>query len=283
MIEKIKNNKKKFFFNLLLIFSLVYFGVLSLYSAELMTSATQLGTKRVHAEVYYRFLSKQDLNLSIGSGGQVVVNKSTIATSSSVDLESEGSGNGVMAKLTFQPFDFGIRYYVMGGLSTYDLSIPSGSFSNTYATDRPGSVFGGGLKYTLVPYTMVTPALSADLSATHSRYRLTKFAAGDGGLISDTDYLLTVFELQAALTISKKIMFKLGDNRASFDPYLGVKVIRTRTNLDENFTGGHFSGTRVGVAPFFGFKFKPFPYEGLIIEGSLLSEVSASIGLTLGF
>jgi hypothetical protein len=280
---KMETKRRKICLGLFVILSLIYVGAVSLYAIELVSPATQLGDKRLHAEVYYRHLAKQDLNIEVGASGSIRVKNTTFTTNSSSELSSEGSGNGVMAKLTFQPFDNGVQYYALGGLSHYDLKIPSGSFSNTFGTDNPGFVIGGGIKYTMVPYTVVSPALSIDLSATHSRYNLTKFASGDGKVSGNTGELLTIFELQGALTASKKFLFDLGGSKASIDPYLGVKVIRARANLDESGTGTHFSGTRVGVAPFFGFRFKPFQYEGIVIEGSVLSEVSASIGLTFGF
>src|SRR5205814_2215689 len=158
---------------------------------------------------------------------------------------------------------------------------PSGSFSNSYATNDPGFVVGGGLKYTVVPYTLVNPAFSIDLSAVHSRYKLTQFSAGDGSLVGDTGFLLTNLELQGALTLSKKFVFSLGDNKAaSVDPYFGVKVLHTRTNLDDLATGNHYSGTKTGVAPYVGVKFKPFPFEGEVVEGSFVNEFSASVALT---
>lgn len=254
------------------------------HATELMNSATQLGEKKVHTEVYFRHLARQDLTITVGGGGTVNVKGSTLTGSSSSDLESEGNGQGAFAKVSFQPFESGVRYYLLGGTGNYDLKIPSGSFSNSFNTDNPGFVIGGGIKYTLVPYTIVSPALSIDLSATHSHYKLTRFRAGDGKAASnDSGFLLTILELQAALTVSKKFIFNLGDYKASFDPYLGVKVIRTRAALDALSSDDHFTGTRTGLASFFGVKFKPFPYEGLVIEGSVLNEFSASVGLTLGF
>lgn len=250
---------------------------------ELMSPATQLGGKKVHAEVYYRHLAKQKLNLTVGGNSAVLVRGSTITSSSSADLESDGNGNGVLARVTFQPFEDGLQYYVVGGVSSYGLKVPSGTYANTYATDDPGVVVGGGLRYTLAPYTMVTPAVSLDLSATHSRYKLTKFSAGDGRLVSDTGYLLTVFELQGALTVSRKFTFDLGGQKAAFDPYCGVKTIRTRANMDDLSSGAHFSGTETGFAPFVGFHFRPFAHEGFVVEGSFINELSASAGLTLQF
>ena len=249
-----------------------------------MAPATQLGTKRLHTEIYYRHISEQDLTLTVGGKSPIVVKGSTITSSSSgTDLDAQGSGNGVFAKVTFQPFDSGIQYYILGGGSDYTLRLPSGTYSNSYATELPGYSIGGGIKYTLVPYTIVQPAVSLDLSAVHSRYKLTKFASGDGQVVGDTGFDLQTLEIQGALTISKKYMFDLGDNRASVDPYFGVKVQHTQASLDDLTTGDHFSGTRTGVAPFVGLKFKPFPYEGIVVEGSFLNELSASVGLTLGF
>ncbi len=250
---------------------------------ELMAPATQLGEKRAHIEVYYKHTARQDLRLDISRGGSVAVNGSTIATTSTSEAEIEGGGDAVMSRITFQPFDGGLRYYVVGGLGNYHIKVPSGTFSNTFSTDNPGFVVGGGVRYTLVPHTVVSPALSMDLSATHSRYNLSRFNSGDRRVSGDTGYLMTVFELQGALTLSKKFMFNLGDHRSSFDPYLGIKVQRLRTGLDSLSTGEHHSGTHTAYAPFFGFKFKPFPYEGLVVEGSVLNELSASLGLTLGF
>ena len=267
----------------LIAFSLVYAGVVCAFASEIMSPATQLGERKVHAEIYYRHVLKQKLNLDVSSTGRIRVANSTLTTNSSSELESEGSGNGVMSKVSFQPFETPIQYYLLGGAGHFDLKIPSGSYSNKYATDNPGYIVGGGIKYTIVPYTIVSPAVAVDLSATHSRYTLTNFTSGDGQTVGDLSQVFTVFEIQGAVTVSKKFLFDLGDNKAVVDPYLGVKMIRTRTNLDDNSTGGHFSGTRTDVAPFFGIKFKPFPYQGLVIEGSVLSELSASVGLTLGF
>jgi hypothetical protein len=264
--------------------ALLYTGVgSSSFATELMAPATQLGKKKFHTEIYYRNIVKQKLNLDVSKTGSFQVAGSTFSSNSTSELESEGSGNGGMAKISFQPFDTPIQYYLQGGAGQFDLKIPSGSYSNKHATDDHGFILGGGIKYTLVPYTVVTPAVSLDLSATHSSYKLTKFTSGDGRTVGAIDQDFTIFEIQGAATISKKFLFNLGDNKASVDPYMGVKVIRTRTNLDDNITGGHFSGSRTDVAPFFGLKFKPFLYEGLVIEGSVLSELSASIGLTLGF
>lgn len=266
------------------IMGLAVAGTGSVGATELMAPATQLGSKRLHTEVYYRRLAKQDLTITVGGTGAVSVRGSTITSSSSgADLEGEGSGNGVFAKITFQPFEGGLQYYVLGGGSDYTLKLPSGTYSNSYATSLPGFSIGGGVKYNLVPYTVVSPAVSVDFSAVHSRYKLTKFSSGDGKVVADTGYELTTLELQGALTASKKFVFDLGDHRASIDPYFGIKVQRTRANFDDLTTGDHFSGTKTGVAPFFGFKFKPFSYEGLVVEGSVLNELSASVGLTLGF
>jgi len=268
-----------------LIYQIVFIGIClsPLQATEIMSPATQLGSKRLHGEVYYRHMADQELEINVGARSPLRVGNSTITATSNTELESQGSGNGVMGKLTFQPFESGLQYYVLGGVSTYDLKIPSGSYSNSYGTDNPGYVVGGGIKYTLVPYTMVTPALSLEFSATHSRYQLTKFISGDGKVISDSSNRLTLFEIQGALMASKKFIFDIGSVKASIDPYLGVKVSRTRAEFDELSTGANFSGTRVGVSPFFGFKFKPFPYEGIVVEGSVLNETSASVGLTFGF
>lgn len=264
-------------------FSLVYAGVVCSFASDLMAPATQLGQKKFHAEVYYRQVLKQKLNLDVSSTGNIQVKGSTFSASSTSELESEGSGNAMMGRISFQPFETPIQYYLVGGVGQYDLKVPSGSYSNKYGTDNPGYIIGGGIRYTVVPFTIVSPAVSLDLSATHSRYSLTNFVSGDGKTVGDTSQLFTSLEIQGALTISKKFLFDLGDNKASIDPYVGVKVVRTRTSLDDNSTGSHISGTRTDVSPFFGLKFKPFPYEGLVLEGSVLSELSYSVGLTFGF
>lgn len=248
-----------------------------------MGPATQLGKGKVHAEIYFRHLARQDLNISIGSISTIRVGSSTFQSASSADADLKGSGNGVMARINFQPFENELRFFVVGGASNYDLSIPSGAYSNSYATDNPGAVIGGGLKYVLVPHTVVNPAVSLDVVATHSRYKLTKFNSGDGRVSGDTGFLLTVFELQAAVNVSKKFTFPLRDERGSLEPYAGMKVMRLRTGLDDLTTGAHYSGTRVNYAPFVGLRFKPFPYVGLVAEGSFVGELSASTGLTLGF
>lgn len=273
--------------NLIKILFLSFFliaGKSYLYSVELMTPATQMSPEKVHLETYYRKMAKQDLSITVGGSGMVQVKNSRIPTYSTTDLDAEGNGNGTMAKVTVQPFDEPrIQLYFLGGMSNYELKVPSGSFSNSYKTDQNGYIFGGGLRYTLVPYTMVTPAVSLDLSATHSRYNLSRFESGDGKIAEPTGFLMIAFEIQAAITASKKFVFDLGKGKASFDPYLGVKMIRTRINLDDLSTGAHHSGTKIGTAPFVGFRFNPHQRIGLIVEGSFLNELSASAGLTFNY
>ncbi len=276
-------NKRRIIGYGLVLFSAVYAGVVCAFATELMSPATQLGDKKVRAEVYYRQIFKQKLNIDVGATSRIRVGASTLTTNSSTELQSEGSGNGIMSKVSFQPFDTPIQYYVLGGAGQFDLKIPSGTYSNTHATDNPGYILGGGIKYTVVPYTIVTPAVSVDVSATHSRYKLSNFKSGDGATVGGISQVFTIFELQGAITVSKKYLFDLGDNKASVDPYLGVKAIRTRTNFDDNSTGDHFSGTRTDVAPFLGLRFQPFPHQGLVLEGSLLSETAFSAGLTFVF
>ncbi|OGR88391.1 MAG: hypothetical protein A3A86_03595 [Elusimicrobia bacterium RIFCSPLOWO2_01_FULL_60_11] len=276
-------DKRKFIAAGLVAFTLLYAGVVRSFATELMSPATQLGEKKLHAEVYYRHVMKQKLTLDVSQTGSFRVGNSTFSSNSASELEAEGSGNGVMSKVSFQPFDTPIQYYLVGGAGHFDLKLPSGTYSNKHATDNPGYILGGGIKYTLVPYTVVTPAVSLDISATHSRYKLTSFTSGDGRTVGAINQEFTIFEIQGAATVSKKFLFDLAGEKASVDPYLGVKVIRTRTNLDDNSAGGHYSGTKTDIAPFFGIKFKPFPYQGLVIEGSVLSELSAAVGLTLGF
>lgn len=255
-----------------------------LYPVELMTPATQMSPEKIHIETYYRRMAKQDLIVTIGGNSTVNVKSARVTTHSTADLEAEGRGNGAMAKITVQPFEEPrIQFYVLGGMSSYELQLPSGSFSNSYKTDNNGYTMGGGIRYTLVPYTMVTPAVSLDLSATHSRYCLSRFESGDGKIAEPTGLLMIAFEIQAALTVSKKFVFDFNKNKASFDPYVGVKMIRTRLNLDELSTGAHYSGTKTGTAPFIGFRLNPIQRVGLIVEGSFINELSASAGLTFNF
>ncbi len=276
-------DKRKLISYALVIFSVIYAGVVCAFASELMGPATQSSEKKVRAEVYYRQIFKQKLNLDVSSTARYRVQQATLTTNSTASLDAEGSGNGIMSKVSFQPFETPIQYYVMGGAGQYELKLPSGTYSNAHATDNPGYTVGGGIKYTVVPHTIVTPAVSVDLSATHSRYKLSNFKSGDGQTAGEINQTFTIFEIQGAATVSKKFLFDLGDGKASVDPYLGVKAIRTRTTFDDNSTGGTFSGTRMDVSPFLGLKFKPFPYEGLVFEASFLTEFGFAAGLTFGF
>ena len=257
----------------------------SAFALELMNPPTQQpeSNNKIRFDIYYRRTLKQNLIVSVGGNSSVNVRSSTITASSTADLESEGSAHGELAKMSVQPFEKPIQFYFVGGISSYNLKIPSGSFSNSYATNQNGYVLGGGVNYILVPHTLVNPAVSLDFSAIHSQYRLTSFQAGDGSTVLAPEYLLTLFEMQAALSVGQRYGFNFSSKRMFVDPYLGVKVIRSRIGLDDLSSGAHFSGTHLGVSPYVGFKLIPGRYMSLIVEGSFIKEVLVASGLTFSF
>ena len=160
------------------------------------------------------------------------------------------------------------------GVGRYGVRIPSVTVVSTYSGDRIGTSVGLGVRWNLVPDTLVTPAASLDLSAIRSQYPLSDWTqTGLGGQVVDLQ--LTLEQLQVAVVFSKRV--------GLWEPYGGVKWLQTFVRLKDLSTSQHVGGTKNAVIPFAGVRYQAFAKEALVAEASFTNGFQFGGGIEIRF
>lgn len=223
---------------------------------------------------FYQGTYRQDLKFSIASGGVCAgggATNPTFGCASSGDVKVQASGNLGMVKLLAQPWDH-VQYWIAGGLGSTSLSIPGTAVATS---KRGGFAVGGGATAVIVPDTVVTPSVSLDLSYFSQRYRLDAIGP------TPIDQRLDLHQLQAALLLAHR--FELTNPKFAFEPYGGVKWLRTQSVLTDNQTGGQAGGHQDTFTPLAGLQVPVFEHETLFVEASFVNGVQYAAGAHIRF
>lgn len=191
---------------------------------------------------------------------------------SEVEMEQESASNVLL--LNFRPhggFQYGLR---LGQVSQFELQFSSGSQTNTLESTKDGFVWGLNLGKTIAVGSIVSTAISWDLSYTNTRVDLDRFQGGPVAAVPASQKL-NQDEFQAAVNFSRR--WKM------IEPYAGVKVSSVKTTLKDKTTKESVSGRTEGVSPFVGLEFSFFGKEMLIVEASFVDQKSISAGLNIQF
>ncbi|MFH1282454.1 MAG: hypothetical protein ABII27_02175 [bacterium] len=224
------------------------------YSAEIMTSARQIGVGRVSAVAYYAH-SEQKIDFE---------------RRSDVSLVSDA----LIGKVTVKVYE---NWHVFFKAGTIGSDLEYGSFKYKKDNEFDGALFGGGVKYNLFPDTVVTPAISIDIGVTHFTTDLKRLESPSFIGEQKINHEIESLEWQGVFYISKKFF--------ALEPYGGVKLIINDLKWKDNNPDATetIDGDNQGVSPFLGVRFNFLPLIGLTIEGSLVAEKALSVGLTIGF
>ena len=241
------------------------------YASEMAFPASQIEKGGASLSIYYDH-SYQKVNFETSGRDQISVGGLSYFSQVSNTLESNGTKNGVAAKLLVNPFA-GWYYWVKAGVASYELEVPSVTVNNTYTTQDNGMNFGAGIRSVLFPDTLFTPAIALDVGVNYDAYDVNVFQQNGNRQKVATKLELT--EVSAALTVSK--IFK------TFEPYGSVKVWRTYTRLSDKDTLESLSGSKDNAGIFVGSTIKVHPHESFILEGSFIGETSFVAGWNLSF
>jgi hypothetical protein len=148
-------------------------AVLAILLACLASSAgAQLLAMTAHQESsgslkilgYYDGVQNQTINFKTNDSGICTTpGGASFACGQGGTIAAKGTGGAGMVKIVYQPWEL-FQYYAMYGVGDYSLSVPSTTVTNSLTGDSHGQIYGAGIRATIIPDTIVTPAIALDLS-----------------------------------------------------------------------------------------------------------------------
>jgi len=169
----------------------------------------------------------------------------------------------------------------MFGVGEYAVSVPSTTVTNHLNGDSRGTIYGAGLKASIVPDTLVTPAIALDLSITRSLYNFNRLApGGTPGASNNINQRLELMTYQFAVESSR--LFTL-DEHWKLEPFGGIKWTRVQTDLKDLVDGSHAGGQKDTMTPFVGLRVPVEDHEALFVEASFIGGYHYGAGLELRF
>lgn len=246
----------------------------------LASSARQSSSGSLKFLAYYQGVQDQTLRFSVNDGGSCATRTGGLSFScgQATDVDAKGSGGAALFKVIWQPWDR-FQYYAFGGFGDYSLSVPSATVTNVLTGDAFGGIYGAGLKASIVPDTVVTPAIALDLSLTRSVYDFNRRNPADASGIS-IDQRLALMTYQFAVEASH--LFTVGE-QWKLEPYGGLKWVRVQSDLKDLGDGGRAGGQKDTVTPFLGLRVPIEEHESFFAEGSFVDGYHYGAGLELRF
>lgn len=250
----------------------------------LATTARQSSKGSLKFLAYYQGVADQNLNFSVdGSGICTAAPPSggvAFPCNSSGDLEAKGSGGAGMFKIAWQAAER-FQLYAHVGTGDYSIKVPSTTVENTLSGDKLGLIYGAGLKASIVPDTIVNPAIALDLSITRSHYNFNRITpGGTPGINNGFSQRLELMTYQVAVETSHQ--FDL-DGGWKLEPYGGVKWTRVQADLKDLATGSHAGGQKDTGTPFVGLRVPAEDRIAFFTEASFIDGLHYGGGLELRF
>ncbi|HBL18583.1 MAG: hypothetical protein A2X36_08805 [Elusimicrobia bacterium GWA2_69_24] len=260
-------------------------SAVSVHAQTIASSARQKDAGSLEASVYYQGTRDQELNFAVGGSGGCADRTNTVTYSceSTADIPAEGSGDAMIAKLVYQPYE-SVQYYVSAGVGNYALKTASITVTNTHGGDRPGFLYAAGLKAVIWPESIVTPAIALDAQLGWQRYYFNDMQPGVGennAVSTAVDERFDIFHTQVALETSRRFKFK--GERLQVEPYGGIKWLRAQAWIKDLRRGGRAGGAQDTATPFLGVRLPIFEKEVFFAEASFINGIQFAAGLNVQF
>lgn len=219
-------------------------------AVPLGTSARQNASGSLKFLAYLQGSAEQPVDFTVAGAGSCTSANGAVAFAcgQSGDVEAEGSGTAAVLKLAVQLGDY-VQPYATFGSGSYELSVPSTTLSNRL-TGHSGLLYGGGVKFSVVPETLVDTAIALDLGYTRSSYDFKRITPGGAPNAGPLDQTLTLDAFQLAVEASRQFAVKTG----KLEPYGGLKMMRVHADLKDRPSGGHAGGKTDTASPFLGLR-----------------------------
>ncbi len=248
------------------------------------STARQASSGSLKFLAYYQGASDQNLNFSVDASGLCTAAPPSggvaFACNSSGDVEAKGSGGAGLVKVEWQAAER-FAFYAVAGAGDYSVKVPSVTVENTLSGDKLGVIFGGGLKASIVPDTIVNPAIALDLSIMRSHYNFNQITpGGTPGINNGFSQALDLTTYQVAVETSH--LFDI-DKNWKLEPYGGVKWTRVQADLKDLASGVHAGGQKDTGTPFLGLRVPAEDRIALFAEASFMDGLHYGGGMELRF
>lgn len=236
------------------------------------TTARQSPGGSLKLLAYYQGASEQAVDFTVAGAGSCTSANGAVsfACGQSGEVDAKGDGRAAMLKLAVQIGDY-VQPYVTLGSGEYELRVPSTTLTNRLS-GHPGLLYGGGVKFSVVPETVVDAAFALDLGYVRSSYDFRRI--NGGGVERPLDQTLTLDTFQLAVETSKRF--------GKLEPYGGVKVMRVDADLKDHPTGGRAGGKTHTASPFLGARWGGERLAGFV-ESSFVGGYHYGAGLEYRF
>jgi hypothetical protein len=250
----------------------------------LATSARQLTTGSLKFLTYYQGVQDQALNFTVNDSGPCSTPTGvTFSCGQSGHIPVKGSGGAGVLKIIWQPWER-FQYYATYGVGEYSLSVPSATVTNVLTGDSRGQMYGFGMKASIVPDTIVTPAIAIDVSMVRSLYNFTRRSPGGvPGASNSITQRLELMTYQFAVQSSHLFSFDLDQLSLKIEPYGGIKWTRVQSDLKDLVDGSHAGGQQDTVTPFLGLRLPVAERESFFAEATFVNGYHYGAGLELRF
>lgn len=257
----------------------VLFAVSQASGQMLGTPARQQDSGSLTLLTYYQGVQNQTVRFDVaGTGSCSSQNGVGFACNQAGQVDATGQGGMGVLKLVYQPWQY-LQYYGSVGVGDYALSVPSTTVDNRLTGDNPGIQGTFGLRATLYPDTIVTPAIAVDASVSGSRYDFNRLT-GSNGAAQAVNQTLSFWQYQVAVETSH--LFTVEES-LKLEPYGGVKWIRTQSDLLDRQDGSHSGGQLDTVTPFLGLRIPATKHESFFAEASFVDAYQYAAGLSVAF
>lgn len=246
------------------------------------TSARQMPAGSLKTLVYYQGVDDQELAFKVNGAGSCVGAPPSSASfpCQGGEIDGEGSGGAVMAKVIWQPWDT-LQYYAAFGAGNYTLRTGSVTVTNVLTGDRPGFLYQVGTRAILVPDTIVTPGVAIDASLGWQRYYFNEMRPAPTAAEGQIDQRLDLMQTQVAVIASH--LFTFSDSTVGLEPYGGVKWLRTQAWLKDLRAGGRSGGKKDMVSPVVGVQIPFYERESFFAEATFVDGIQYAVGLAVRF
>ena len=245
------------------------------------TTAHQESSGSLKILGYYDGVQNQTINFTTNDSGVCTApGGASFACGQGGTVAAKGSGGAGMFKIVYQPWER-IQYYGLYGVGQYTLNVPSATVTNVLTGDGYGQIYGGGIRASILPDTIVSPGIALDLSMAQSVYYFNRrFPGGTPGANNNIDQRLTLMTYQFAVEASHRFTI---DEDWKLEPYGGVKWVRVQADLKDLGDGSHSGGQTDTLTPFLGLRIPVEGHEAFFAEASFVDGYHYGGGIELRF
>jgi hypothetical protein len=275
LVPLMKNNPKHKYYRALLPGLILCFGSF-VYAAETFSTASLLDERAWTVDVYGRGVKVKPSVRFSGSGGVSVPTtggSAEVFSATSADVKMDQTSSDITVALNARPHEGLIYSLYAGQVQDFKLEFSSGSNTNSLRSTSNGWRWGLGVGGVISPMSPVSTGVSWNLSYTQTNVNLDRFQGGD--VVSAIDESIQQQEFQGALQAIRR--WKM------LEPYVGLKLIRLQTRLQDNTSKQRVSGHENGVSPMVGLRWAMFEKEFLQLEASFVDEKSVTAGVVVQF